>query len=203
MFLILRAPIVWYNSRVKLILSLLLLSFSCGSFAATETLLHSCPPPDTEFETNLVADVWDSFDRIMSIRLEFTASPSNNVQAAFGVDEDHDGVLSIEESEFTVGWDCGAWFVSGYGEEFVEPAIVQTGTKSFSWSARLDEGGRLCELSAKDGNAAVFSSLTNNIPGWICRRSWDTMRLTARGAFDPASVLYIGNKPNPLRVLLR
>ncbi len=203
MFLILRAPIVWYNSCVKLILTLLLLLFSCGSFAATETLLHSCPPPDTEFETNLVAEVWDSFDRIMDIRFEFNASLSNNVQAAFGVDEDHDGVLSIEESEFTVGWDCGAWFVSGYGEEFVEPAAVQSGAKSFSWRARMDAGDRLCELSAKDGNAAVFSSLTNNIPGWICRCSWDTMRLTARGTFDPDAVLYIGNKPNPLQVILR
>ena len=201
--MILRRPIVWYNSSVKLILPLLLLLFSCGSFAATETLLHSCPPPDTEFETNLVAEVWDNFDRIMGIRLEFNASPSNNVQAAFGVDENHDGVLSIEESEFTVGWDCGAWFVSGYGEEFAKPATVQTGRKSFSWSARLDEEGRLCELSAKDGNAAVFSGLTNNIPGWVCRRCWDTMRLTARGAVDPAAVIYIGNKPNPLQVILR
>ena len=203
MFLILRTPIVWYNSTVKLILAIVALLSACVSANAVDVTLHSCPPPDTEYETNLVADAWEDIDRIMGIRFEFNASPSNNVQAAFGVDEDHDGVLSIEESEFTVGWDCGAWFVSGYGEEFVEPAIVQTGTKSFSWSARLDEGGRLCELSAKDGNAAVFSSLTNNIPGWISRRSWDTMRLAARGAVDPAAVLYIGNKPNPLQVILR
>ncbi len=136
-FLILRAPIVWYNSGVKLIQPLLLVLFSCGSFAAVETPLHSCPPPDTEYETNLVADAWDDIDRIMGIRFEFNASPSNNVQAAFGVDENHDGVLSVEESELTVGWDCGSWFVSGYGVEFTESAAVQTGSKSFSWSARL------------------------------------------------------------------
>ena len=74
---------------------------------AVEAALHSCPPPDTEFETNLVAEAWDDFDRIMGIRLEFNASPSNNVQIAFGSDENHDGVLSIEESEFALGWDCG------------------------------------------------------------------------------------------------
>ena len=203
MFFILRTPIVWYNSSVRLILAIVAVLSACVSADAAEATLHSCPPPDTEYETNLVAEVWDSFDRIMGIRFEFNASPSNNVQAAFGVDEDHDGVLSIEESEFTVGWDCGAWFVSGCGEEFAEPAAVQTGRKSFSWSARFDKEGRLCELSAKDGNTTIFFSLTNNIPGWICRRSWDTMRLTARGAFDPAAVLYIGNKPNPLQVILR
>ena len=152
MFLILRAPIVWYNSSVKLILAIVAMLSACVSANAVDATLHSCPPPDTEFETNLVADVWDSFDRIMGIRFEFNASPSNNVQAAFGVDENHDGVLSFEESEFTVGWDCGVWFVSGYGEEFVEPAAGQLGRKSFSWCARLDEGGRLCELIAKDGN---------------------------------------------------
>ena len=195
--------LIWYNSPVKMILAIVALLSACVSANAVDATLHSCPPPDAEYETNLVADVWDSFNRIMGIRFEFNASPSNNVEAAFGVDENHDGVLSIEESEFTVGWDCGVWFVSDYGEEFVEPAAVQLGRKSFSWSARLDEGGRLCELIAKDGNAAVFSGLTSNTPEWICRRNWDTMRLTARGTFDPDAVLHIGNKPNPLRVILR
>ena len=203
MFPIPMRHLIWYNSPVKLILAIVAVLSACVSANAVDVTLHSCPPPDTEYATNLVADAWDDIDRIMGIRIEFNASPSNNVQAAFGVDENHDGVLSIEESEFTVGWDCGVWFVSGYGEEFVEPAAVQLGRKSFSWSARLDEGGRLCELIAKDENAAVFSDLTSNTPEWICRCSWDTMRLAARGAVDPAVVLYIDNKPNPLHVILR
>ena len=203
MFSILNNHVFWYNAFVKKTLATVVVCM-CGSAVSAETAhMHSFAPPDTEFETNLVADMWDDFDRIMGIRFEFNASPSNNVQAAFGVDENHDGVLSIEESEFTMGWDCGSWFVSGYGVEFAEPAAVQFGRKSFSWSARLDEGGGLCELIAKDGNAVAFPSLTNTTPEWICRRNWDTMRLTARGAFDPAAVLYIGNKPNPLRVILR
>ena len=80
---------------MKLILAMVAVMSACVSANAVEATLHSCPPPDTEFETNLVADVWDSFDRIMSIRFEFAASPSNNVQAAFGVDADHDGVLYL------------------------------------------------------------------------------------------------------------
>ena len=203
MFWIQSEPQVWYNSLVKMILAAVVSLSAFVPANAVEATLHGCPPPDTEYETNLVAEAWDDFDRIMGVRLEFTASPSNNVQAAFGFDENHDGVLSVEESEFTLGWDCGSWLVSGYGVESVESATVQTGRKSFSWRARLDEGGRVCELIAKDGNAAVFSSLTSNIPEWICRRSWDTMRLTARGTVDPGAVLYIGNKPNPLHVILR
>ena len=196
-------PIVWYNSLVKMILATVAVLSAFVTANAVEATLHSCPPPDTEFETNLVAEAWDDFDRIMGIRLEFNASPSNNVQIAFGSDENHDGVLSIEESEFALGWDCGVWFVAGFGEEFAEPAAVQAGRLSFSWNARLNEEGRLCGLSAKAGNAMVLSSLANNTPEWICRRSWDSMRLTARGPFDPAAVLHIGNRPNPLQVILR
>ena len=66
---------------------------ACVSANAVDVTLHSCPTPDTEYETNLVTDVWDDIDRIMGIRFEFNASTSNNVQVAFGVDENHDGVL--------------------------------------------------------------------------------------------------------------
>ena len=203
MFPILKQHALCYNSPVKMILATVAV-LSAGVLAnPAEAALHGCPPPDTEFETNVVAEVWKAYDRIMGIRFEFTASPSNNVQAAFGVDEDGDGILSLEESEFTLGWDCGAWFVSGYGEELAEPAAVQTGRKSFSWSARLDSAGQLRELTAKDGSAVVFSGLTNGIPSWICRRSWNTMRLTARGAADPAAVVYVGVKPNSTRIILK
>ena len=203
MFSVLTDDSFWYNSIVKKILSMAAMMLACIWANAADVALHSCPLPDTEFETNFVAETWNDFDRIMGVRFDFNASPSNNVQAAFGVDENHDGVLSVEETELAVGWDCGSWFVSGYGEELAEPAAVQTGRRSFSWSARLDEEGRLRELSAKDGNAAVFSALMNNVPEWICRRNWNMVRLTARGSFDPDAVLYIGNKPNPLRVILR
>ena len=57
--MILRHPIVWYNSNVKLIPAMVAVLSACASADAVDVTLHSCPPPDTEFETNLVADVWD------------------------------------------------------------------------------------------------------------------------------------------------
>ena len=45
---------------------------------------------------------------IMSLLL---ASPSNNVEVAFGTDADGDGVLDLWETDCVIGWDCGAWFV--------------------------------------------------------------------------------------------
>ena len=39
------------------------------------------------------------------------ATPSNNVQIAFGKDTDADGDLAPEETQVTLGFDCGEWFV--------------------------------------------------------------------------------------------
>ena len=95
MFSILSNQMFWYNARVKRTLATVAMCM-CGLAVFAETAhVHSFAPPDTEYETNLVAEVWDNFDRIMDIRFEFTASPLNNVQAAFGVDENHDGVLYL------------------------------------------------------------------------------------------------------------
>ena len=176
----------------------------CGSVVCAETIVvHSNVPPDTEYETNIVAEAWSEFDRMFDVQLEFTASPSNNVQIAFGEDEDGDGVLSLEESECSLGWDCGTWFVSGFESEIVESAVLQTGRKSFAWKARLDPSGRLRELTATDGSTQVFTNLSANVPAWVCRRSWNMVRLTARGVVDPNGVVDIAIKPNAFRFIVR
>ena len=188
MFSILSNQMFWYNSIVKLILAMVAVLSACISANAAEAALHSCPPPDTEYETNLVADVWDDFDRIMGIRLEFNASPSNNVQAAFGVDEDHDGVLSIEESEFTVGWDCGAWF---WRDRRANRVCRADGT-----GPRLDltlhlRRGRVTRLSS----SAAFP--TTELPTCF-DPDWNLARVVSRGASD----VRVTSKISPNALLL-
>ena len=193
----------WYNSSVKMILAMAVMCLCGSTFCAETVVVHSSIPPDTEFETNFVAEAWSALDRILDVHLEFTASPSNNVQFAFGVDEDEDGVLSLAESACTVGWDCGSWFVSGCGSKIVESAVFPVGRKSFSWKVRLDSSDCLCELTATDGATPVFTSLSTNIPVWVCRKSWDTVRLTARGVVDPNGGVDIAIKPNAFRFIVR
>ena len=79
MFPILKQHALCYNSPVKMILATVAVLSACVSANAVEAALHGCPPPDTEFETNVVAEAWQEYDRIMGIRLECTAAPSNNV----------------------------------------------------------------------------------------------------------------------------
>jgi len=66
--LILRRPIVWYNLHVKMILATVAMCM-CGSVVfAGPVAVHSNLPPDTEFETNIVAEAWSEFDRVLGVR---------------------------------------------------------------------------------------------------------------------------------------
>ena len=48
--------------------------------------------------------------RRFRLGLAFQATPSNNVQVAFGRDtEPLDGHLAAEETAFIIGWDSGEW----------------------------------------------------------------------------------------------
>ena len=50
--------------------------------------------------------------RRFRLGLAFQATPSNNVQVAFGRDtEPLDGHLAAEETAFIIGWDSGEWFL--------------------------------------------------------------------------------------------
>ena len=64
---------------------------------------------DTEVTTNIPVNVFRSDVRGLNVSVELCATPSNNVQVAFGRDADGDGVLAPEESDLVVGWDCVRW----------------------------------------------------------------------------------------------
>ena len=65
---------------------------------------------DTEVVTNVVLSLsCDDISRLQ-LTIDLEASPSNNVEVAVGHDADGDGSLSLDESAFAVGYDCGEWF---------------------------------------------------------------------------------------------
>ena len=71
---------------------------------------------DTEVATNVCLEVTQPLSesdnlRFFDISLSLVATPTNNVEIAFGVDTDGDGVLGRCERDFVLGWDCGAWFL--------------------------------------------------------------------------------------------
>ena len=86
---------------------------SCCLFAAFSATVGELPPcdyADTECSTNFPVTVdFTSMSRFV-FDLALDAAPSNSVEVAIGTDADGDGNLSVEESAYAFGYDCGTWF---------------------------------------------------------------------------------------------
>ena len=74
---------------------------------------------DTEVSTNFAFTVGAVANRRLVFSLELQASLSNNVEVAIGCDADGDRHLSLDESDLTVGYDCGEWFVRSAARDSV------------------------------------------------------------------------------------
>jgi hypothetical protein len=73
---------------------------------------------DTEISSNLLFKTDSTLNRNWVFSIEADVSTNNNVQAEFGVDMDGNGVLTVNERELVIGWDCGQcvlkWLVSTF-----------------------------------------------------------------------------------------
>ena len=95
--------------------------------AALAVTVEPLPPgeyADTEVSTNIAFVV----ERPAMTRIEFTvaldATPTNNVEVAIGTDGNGDGNLSVEESAYVFGSDCGTWFCRARDENKIENTTV-------------------------------------------------------------------------------
>ena len=66
---------------------------------------------DTESSINVAITNWPGLGRHIYLTLSAMATPSNNVQIAFGKDTDADGDLVPEETMLCIGVDCGEPFI--------------------------------------------------------------------------------------------
>ena len=152
-------------------------------------------PPVVHADTETVTNVpfLASLDAAGRFRLFLSclATPSNNVEAAFGVDRNGDGVLALEETDCVVGWDCGAWFVrKGADGARTENAgtVPADGVSELSWSVQTSREGMATRLEATVDGAPAFAELGAKEPrrhglsaAWLYRRGWNMAKLTGRG----------------------
>ncbi len=143
----------------------------------------SLPPTihsDTETTTNVpfVASL-DAVGRF-SLMLSCHATPSNNVEVAFGVDRNGNGVLELAETERVVGWDCGFWFMrkGSDGDCLLEPSNSMDDVKSLVWVQHFDRAGAPLGWAARADGMPVF---TETGASGLYDSSWNMMRLTGRG----------------------
>jgi len=149
----------------KLYLSALSLSALCAT-AATLDVAQLPGPAFADREVSGDAALPENrLDKLRVFRLEMTfdATPSNNVQVAFGRDDrPADGALAAEETDFIVGYDCGEWFLRprGLRERFAFPAVETNGTRTLAASIRVTSQGVFQTPAFKDGGTAfTFAGL--------------------------------------------
>ena len=139
-----------------------------AAFGVTVEPLPISDYADTEVSTNIPFEV--SFDAMsrMNFSISLDASPTNCVEVSIGTDANADGVLSLNETDQTFGYNCGTWFqrdaigdkvkVIGEGEQWntrIEKTFVLKKRKlDEAWNlVKVTRRGKgeVCELATVEG----------------------------------------------------
>ena len=144
--------------------------------------LPECGYADTETSTNVPFAFVRSGVKNFQFDMGLVGTPSNNVQLAFGRDADGDGVLSADEADMAVGWDCGGWRIvnATNGEAFVSAPATTNAAKSLKWDLRVRRG---CpsRLAMSENGHAIFADCAESPEPWFYTPGWNMLRLTVRG----------------------
>ena len=193
------------KSHVKdLIVLVAAVCVSCAAWALppVRPVLPPVTHDDTETTTNVPFAAWQDCAGKFNFSLTCRTTPTNNVQVVFGTDTDGDGVLSLAESDFVAGWDCGAWFMQeGFDGARVEYSAGLGDLRTLAFTVRLNPrtAAPVSATTTVDGVAAF----TGIDASKLYRRSWNMMRLTGRGLDDSSESSEVRVLPNSLSVFLR
>ena len=158
--------------------------FSASALAGSRVVVPQLPPSpydDTEISTNVTFSASGEDSRLFSLSLAVDATPSNTLQLAFGQDVNSDGVLDWQETDFLLGWRCGAWFFRDKAAEAVALSAKEPGWRRLEWRLALGRARAPSALSATDSGLELGFAVS---PGMF-RPSWNMMRVTARGLPGP------------------
>jgi len=165
--------------------AIVLLEFlSASALAVARVVVPQLPPSpydDTEISTNVTFSAGGEDSRLFSLSLAVDATPSNTLQLAFGQDVNSDGVLEWQETDFLLGWRCGAWFFRDKTAESVALSAQEPGQRRLEWRLALNRDRAPCALSATDSGLELGFAVS---PGMF-RPAWNMMRVTARGLPGP------------------
>ena len=190
-----------------LLLSPICFSTSTWGRAAVPAALPPAVHADTEAVTNVPFTVLLDVAGRLSFDLVCHATPSNNVEVAFGRDSDGNGLLDVGEEDCIVGWDCGAWFVrkgvDGEPLATVPERSSDDGVRTLSWRLRVGADGVPSRLDARADGDAVFGTLADAPPAWLHSPSWNLLRLTGRGIDAPLESFSVAVTPDGTMFFVR
>ena len=146
--------------------------------------------------------------RRFRLELSFDATPTNNVQVAFGRDaEPLDGALAAEEAAFIIGWDSGEWFLrpAGLKERFVHaPADGQTPRqRNLRAAIRVNTQGTPTAVEFSDDTGAFAFEGLPPAPLWLAPENWNLLRVTVRGVAVAEEDVRVRFLPDGATIILR
>ncbi len=191
-----------YCTRMRKLLTIVglaVLAIPALAARVAAPLPPSSPYADTESVTNVTFGAGVPGDNVFAMSLELDASPSNNVEVAFGCDANGNGTLDDSEASFAVGWDCGEWFFRDIAADIADSCVGACGRKKLDWSLRLDQALAPKALRARAGGSPLPFSMTAT----MYDPSWNVARVTMRGFGNPETVLKFGATTIPLVLRLR
>ena len=193
-------------------LYLLVLSLSALSAAAVTLDVPQLPAPsfadrEVSVDAALPAGRTEKL-RVFRLEMTFDATPSNNVQVAFGQDTmPADGALAAEETAYIIGWDCGEWFLrpQGLRERHAVAAAVTNGTHTLTAAFRVTSQGGCLPPVFTDGSAAFeFPGLAlSPFPDWLKPDLWTHLRVTVRGLSAANETVSARFLPDGARIIIR
>ena len=188
--------------------------FSC--IAAAETArgtvavapLPTAEYADTEVSTNVCLEVTQPLSesdnlRFFDVSLSLVATPTNNVEIAFGVDTDSDGVLGRRERDFVLGWDCGAWFWrdrrANVETRFGEGTAGGT-ERTLTWRVKVDGDHLPRSFVATEGRTTL---VTGAATAAMFSPQWNMARVVARGGVVSNERISVKMSRNAMRVIIK
>ena len=180
------------------------------SNAATVTVapLPASEYADTEVSTNVCLDVTqvlaegDNY-RFFDVTLSLVAIPTNNVEIAFGIDSNDDGVLGCRERDFVLGWDCNEWFWRDRRanvETRFDRSNDASSTRTLIWRVKLGGDHLARSYSATEGRTIVS---TGAATGAMFSPQWNMARIVVRGGIEPNEQISVKMSQNAMRVIIR
>ena len=180
------------------------------SNAATMTVapLPASEYADTEVSTNVCIDVTqvlaegDNY-RFFDVTLSLVATPTNNVEIAFGIDSNDDGCLGCRERDFVLGWDCDEWFWRDRRanvETRFDGGNDASSTRTLTWRVKLGSDHLARSYSATEGRTIVS---TGAATGAMFSPQWNMARIVVRGGIEPNEQISVKMSQNAMRVIIR
>ena len=189
--------------------TLLLLAFASAlsSIGGTVGIPDSPVPAFADLESVTNAPIRASMlqrARVFEGTISLLATPSNMVEVAFGTSRYADGILLPGDEAFSVGWREGSWFIASATNRIESATVTNSASRSLSFQLRLSEDGEPHRLTiAATGAGEAFSTLASNPPDWMFSRDWNAVRLTIRGADDPAEAVSVKFNTDPWVLIMK